>query len=42
MLLTVVRHAESIENVTKHTSFYQDPGRGTAGRRTPCRVTSSG
>ncbi|MFI2080278.1 histidine phosphatase family protein [Streptomyces rubiginosohelvolus] len=25
MLLTVVRHAESIENATKHTSFYQDP-----------------
>ncbi|MBT2900221.1 histidine phosphatase family protein [Streptomyces sp. McG3] len=25
MLLTLVRHAESIENATKHTSFYQDP-----------------
>ncbi|MGW1297136.1 histidine phosphatase family protein [Streptomyces sp. NPDC002533] len=25
MLLTVVRHAESIENATRHTSFYQDP-----------------
>ncbi|MGW4359459.1 histidine phosphatase family protein [Streptomyces californicus] len=25
MLLTVVRHAESIENATKHTRFYQDP-----------------
>jgi broad specificity phosphatase PhoE len=25
MLLTVVRHAESIENATKHTSFYQEP-----------------
>ncbi|MFD4340188.1 histidine phosphatase family protein [Streptomyces anulatus] len=25
MLLAVVRHAESIENATKHTSFYQHP-----------------
>lgn len=25
MLLTVVRHAESTENATKHTGFYQDP-----------------
>ncbi|MGC5041044.1 histidine phosphatase family protein [Streptomyces sp. DT73] len=25
MLLAVVRHAESVENATKHTSFYQDP-----------------
>ncbi|MER5302148.1 histidine phosphatase family protein [Streptomyces lasiicapitis] len=25
MLLTVVRHAESTENATKHTAFYQDP-----------------
>ncbi|MER5969432.1 histidine phosphatase family protein [Streptomyces sp. NPDC002055] len=25
MLLTIVRHAESVENATKHTSFYQDP-----------------
>ncbi|MFG2767792.1 histidine phosphatase family protein [Streptomyces rubiginosohelvolus] len=25
MLLAVVRHAESIENATKHTRFYQDP-----------------
>ncbi|CAM5290468.1 hypothetical protein GCM10010329_81400 [Streptomyces spiroverticillatus] len=25
MLLTVVRHAESIENATKHTGFYRDP-----------------
>ncbi|WP_254711021.1 histidine phosphatase family protein [Streptomyces lunaelactis] len=25
MLLTVVRHAESTENATKHTGFYQEP-----------------